>query len=426
MLLHKRRYHPLIILLFHSGILTTDQIKELPKTTKYNWKGFQHENYYGYHLVSDYIQQFDDIKTVYARKNLFRTVRLICNVSDGYHGTLDELNQKQKVLREQANKLVSAIERTVKYAGISARKVCRIFKVDEDWYYRQKQKLSCSLSKIGQCFKQVPNQLTLQEAGVIEEIVCEAKNKGRTLATLYYKAMWDGLIFCARSTFYKYAHLLGYEKPERKENKRCPNHFRASRPFEWLHVDTTQVKTIRRGIQYVVFIKDNFSKAILNYISLDRPVKSGDIKGLFVRTFEKYNLHNNKDPISIGSDGGSENKGEFMHWIGNLKAPPVVNKITAGTLGLHSNNMSESLHKIFKSEFLKGKDAETREEHVKLLDLFVNDYQHYRYPVELFGYTPAQVLNGAIPDRRLFTEKIKEAGKKRIISNQNFNKCPIC
>ena len=38
--MYKRNYHPLIILLYVSGMLDTKQLCELPKTTKFNWNRF--------------------------------------------------------------------------------------------------------------------------------------------------------------------------------------------------------------------------------------------------------------------------------------------------------------------------------------------------------------------------------------------------
>jgi len=44
----KRNYHPLIIILFTSGMLSIDELNKLPRTTKHNWKDFKHDNYYGH------------------------------------------------------------------------------------------------------------------------------------------------------------------------------------------------------------------------------------------------------------------------------------------------------------------------------------------------------------------------------------------
>ncbi len=46
--LFKRNYHPLIILFYSNGMLSQQQLKLLPKTTKHNWNKFSHDKYYHY------------------------------------------------------------------------------------------------------------------------------------------------------------------------------------------------------------------------------------------------------------------------------------------------------------------------------------------------------------------------------------------
>jgi hypothetical protein len=63
--------------------------------------------------------------------------------------------------------------------------------------------------------------------------------------------------------------------------------------------------------------------------------------------------------------------------------------------------------------------------HLKDLESFVKYYNHHRYPTDLFGLTPFEVVKGKIPDKNYFKEKIQEALKNRVIINQQFNDCKI-
>lgn len=123
-----------------------------------------------------------------------------------------------------------------------------------------------------------------------EKIVSTPENKRKTKTTLYYYAMRKGLIACGFSTFFKYADLTGYVKLPKAPKEERPKGFRATRPFEWLHVDVTHVQTIDDGVQYVAFIKDNFSKALLGYSSISTLPNSEFIRDLFERIFIKYKL----------------------------------------------------------------------------------------------------------------------------------------
>ncbi len=63
--------------------------------------------------------------------------------------------------------------------------------------------------------------------------------------------------------------------------------------------------------------------------------------------------------------------------------------------------------------------------HLKDLERFVEYYNHHRYPTDLFGLTPIEVVNGIIPDKNHFKEKIQRARKNRVVVNQQFNDCKI-
>jgi hypothetical protein len=47
------------------------------------------------------------------------------------------------------------------------------------------------------------------------------------------------------------------------------------------------------------------------------------------------------------------------------------------------------------------------------------------FTCEHLGYTPMEVLEGARPNRHLFSEQIAEARKDRVLKNQIFNECEL-
>lgn len=85
--------------------------------------------------------------------------------------------------------------------------------------------------------------------------------------------------------------------------------------------------------------------------------------------------------------------------------------------------MAESTHSIYKTEFLKKEIVPNKELHLKSLERFVEYYNHERYPTELYGYTPMEIIAGKIPDKHKFKQQIAEARIKRIKTNQEFNLC---
>jgi len=406
-------------------MLDSKQLCELPKTTKHNWNQFKHESYYGTDWVSSYIKQFEDIKSVFASAFLYKSLRFLIETRKGYLYMLQEFSYNKQLLKLHANKIITSIEKMKSLANVNVVTACKYYGISKDWYYNQKRKIVCNISPIQKCYRVHPNQLTVNEISSIENLVIDPINFGNTKVTLYYHALRNGLIFCGLSTFNKYDSALGYIKPKRFRYP-IKKGLRATRVFEWLHVDITIVNTIENGIQKVAFVKDNFSKAISHYSSTNGKAGSEFIKNLFAETFSKYNLLNVVKPINILSDGGSENKGELLSWINTTQAPPLVTKITAQTKDFpFSNSMSESTHSIYKTEFLHGKYSLNKKTHLKDLARFVEYYNYHRYPTDLFGLTPIEVVNGKIPDKSHFKEKIQEARKNRVAVNQQFNDCKI-
>jgi transposase len=336
---------------------------------------------------------------------------------------MDSKGYKKK-MRQKSASILSQVDEFLQH-GLTIKSACRIFGINHNWYYRQKLKIQCQVSPKGKCYKQQPNQLTASEVNNIQEVISHKKNFGKTLTTLYYLAMNTGKLFCGKSTFINYAHALGYKK--RKINKSLPKKgFKASRPFEWLHVDITNVTTMVSGRQKVAFVKDNFSGALLHVKSTSGKAGSTFIRDLFQETFDKYALFNTVNPINILSDGGPENKGVLLDWIEQINAPPQVQKVTASTDKFpYSNSMSEVTHSIYKSDFMKGRYSYNQDSHLNDLDRFMDYYNSERYLGRLYGLTVLEVLGGEIPDKHRFKEQIATAVKKRVEENRAFNGCPM-
>jgi hypothetical protein len=421
----KRTYHPLIILLYKSNILSLEQIKSIPRTTRWVWDNTELSNNFGGEWASEYMIQFNDIKLVYSKKYFYKSIRLICKLNESYHQLLTESNLKIKLIRKHKNTIVNQIDGLMKATKISVTQVCKLLKVNYQWYYRQKNKIICQLSLKKSCFKLQVNQLTIEEVSKIEKIVTSSDNQQFCLTTLYYKALNSCLLFCSKNTFSNYAKIFRtFRKVKTKGKPKIG--FRAEKPFEWLHVDITYVPTLNDGVQKLAFVKDNFSKAILHHKSSSTKADSNFIKDLFQETFDKYNLFNASNPINILSDGGPENKGHFLEWIENIQAPPQVLKLTAKTEEFpYSNSMSESTHSIYKSEFLQKRTLIDEKDFLNSLPTFVDYYNNQRFPGDHYGLTPSQVLEGEVPNKKMFFDQIQQSRKDRIEYNKNVFDCKL-
>ena len=151
-----------------------------------------------------------------VKKHIYATTRFICKVSQGYQSILENIECKKRLFQQNAESIVSAIDKTVSEYPLKVVEACKFYGVSKGWYYRQKSQINCKLSKINRCFRQHPNQLSIQEVSGIERVVNDPLNFGKRLITLYHQVLRDGKLFCCVSTFRKYGHLSGYRK--RKKN----------------------------------------------------------------------------------------------------------------------------------------------------------------------------------------------------------------
>ena len=406
-------------------MLSLDELSEIPRNTKHNWKHFNHDNYFGHKWAEGYIKQFDDIKDIFQSKFTARAIKTILKTRRGFYNMLGELVHHKNLLKQHANSIIESAEAIAQLSKVAVSKACKFYGISKDWYYAQKRKIVCKVSLFKKCYRQYPNQLILKEVTDIEFLVKDSQNYRKPMTTIYYDAIRKGLIGCGITTFRKYANALGYikSKPSRARAKKG---FKASYVFEWLHIDITNVQTIKDGIQKVAFVKDNFSSGLLHYKSTSGKAGSKFITELLKEIFEKHKLYNHKRDIHILSDGGSENKGEVLSWVKHINAPPVVKKITAMTEEFpFSNAMSEITHSIYKSEFMGRKPSEDKISHITSLDAFMEYYNHHRYPWRLYGKTPMEIINGQSIDKSLFSETLKKAKANRLEINRNLNKCII-
>lgn len=422
---YKKNYHPLIIILYVSNMLSPDKLAIIPSSTRYRWNKFSHDNYDLEEWCLEYIKQFEEIKEIHNKKSLHRAVKVLTKMSKGYCEIMESIEDGNKLMRDNALNLTKNIKELSNYTKLPIKKIVKLFGVTTDWYYRHREQKGCKISPLKKCYRQHPNQLAITEIEKIQGTLEASENEIKTKTTLFYELANKGILYCSKSTFFKYAKLLGFTKKKKGKKPRTKG-FRASRCFEWLHIDIMQVQTLDDGVQKAAFVKDNYSKAILNYASTDGKAGSEFIKDLMKESYSIHNMNTFKNDINILTDGGSENKGLFIDWIENLSMPPTVRKLTAKTDEFSfPNNMSESTHRIYKSEFKQSKITQNKETHLNDLAQFIEYYNNQRYPTELYGYTPLEVMKGAKPDKHRFKDQIIEARLQRIKTNQQFDDCPF-
>ncbi len=75
----------------------------------------------------------------------------------------------------------------------------------------------------------------------------------------------------------------------------------------------------------MVFVKDNFSKALLHF-AIVPSAKSDFVAEVLAQTFDIFGLTHFTKVINIVSDKGTENKGAVLDWINEIAQSRLVFK----------------------------------------------------------------------------------------------------
>jgi transposase InsO family protein len=261
--------------------------------------------------------------------------------------------------------------------------------------------------------------LSIREENAIKQYCNDTRFEGWSLSAIYCRLLRDGKLHCHISTFYKYCRLLNITRKQKRFKKNYLPLI-ASAPLQMLHMDVTLFRTADNVKQYLYVIRDNFSRAIVA-CSAATQYSAAIACNTLKTVLEKFGLMEKEGTLI--TDAGSENKGEVMQM---LRQPGMLwKKIIAQIDIVQSNSMVEAANKIIKHRFLYKQLVADFEALTNKLPYIIDAYNNTPL-MALSAYTPAEVLNGKIPDCKRFEKQFFAARKKRIADNQTFTCTDTC
>ncbi len=241
------------------------------------------------------------------------------------------------------------------------------------------------------------------------------------LAAIYYQMLRQSTGYMSLATFYKYSRCFlekGMVPLRSKGQKKKYTSIRASAPMQILHMDITLIKTSGNQRLYLYILQDNFSRAILSW-TLSTKYGAAIALNNLKKGFD--NSQNLKESTLVICDDGSENKGVVKTYI---EKQPLMQQAIAQKDIVQSNSMVEALNKKLKYHFIYRHTVNDEAHALQVIENAVNDYHQQPLRV-LHGLTALEVLKGEIPDKRQFSDKIKEATMNRPQANKQ-NACTAC
>lgn len=415
----KHSYATTLKIAHHFGLLSKYQTLNIPKSTLHEWKKIDPNKFIGSDIFSN--EDFLSIKKFYASKNRY-----------AFHKAIDKIYVLFSVIFS-VHEIRTLVENKFKTDVVNLITNCRVilgfnnltllFGISNQKFYSWKKNI-CNKSALKKCYKIYYNQLTFNEVSIISKHLSVPDFFHWPLVAIYYKLLRNNIINISLSTFYKYAkflNLTNLHKPFRKAKQLIG--IRASKPFEIIHMDITELRCLDGTKAFISLIVDNFSRTILAAkVSLTKT--SEMVLENLTSAIDVHHLKNLDFDVSLMVDDGSENKGAVENFISNGSIN--MKKVIAFIDVMFSNSMIEAVNKRIKYDYLfRLKPKNFKELELLLPDIVIN--YNNRPHSKLYGLHPLEALSGQIPDTHKFTQNIKSAVSARRAENPKLicADCPV-
>ncbi|QKX05406.1 DDE-type integrase/transposase/recombinase [Aquimarina sp. TRL1] len=399
-------------------ILTPEQIATIPRSNIARWKQ-EKENKYALCEINTIVkQEIELIKRINQSSKIKKINEAYFKINDTFHQIIFKIKGLKSLIKKHKDSVVNVIEE-VKH-DIPIDKALKVFNINRSTYQNYKTILihTCNASYFNWCTKRFSNQLLKSEVETIKKYMLHQQYKQWSKASVYLKAIRDGNLQCAITTFYKYCQLLGFKNKVQKRKSVHYNPVKTSKTNQIWCADVTIFKTKDLTKHYIHFLMDHYSKYILGYKVCKKPASSA-IKELLENACKQYT----PEKIRFLTDGGSENANLLVtKFIDNSKIP--INHIIAQKDIIFSNSMVEALNKVIKHQFLYAKKINNSKQLSEALEEAVLVYNTIRPQMSLKGNTPGETWNGVPIDFSKYNASLDTHKAYRRQQNKR-NSCKI-
>lgn len=400
-------------------VLSAKEITKIPRSNISRWK-HEADDKYAFCEINNIIkQEIELIKRINQSSKIKKINETYFKLADTFHNVISKIKGVKAVIKNQKELIVNTIE-SVK-DSISINKSLKIFNISRSTYENYKSIVihKCNVSYFKWCVKRFSNQLLPTEIERINHYMVNDHYKFWSKSSIYLKAIRDGNLQCALTTFYKYCQLLGFKNTLRRRKGDNYNPVKTNKPNKLWCADVTIFKTNDSVKHYIHFLMDHFSKYIIGY-KICSSSSSKAIKELIKNAYQKHK----PDKLVFLTDGGSENVNITVSNFINSPDIPIEHIIAQKDV-VYSNSMVEALNKVIKHQFLFPKNITNKKHLQKKLQESVSVYNEIRPQMSLGGNTPIETFNGMTIDISKHTQNFNEQKALRRQLNKQ-SRCKVC
>jgi hypothetical protein len=293
----------------------------------------------------------------------------------------------------------------LKIAGLSAN----------TFHYRiNKLTKKCTDSPFALCLCSHPLQLSFKELHTMKRLLSDERFMCWPISSIAFFAIRNKLVAASISTWYKYASFLGLRNKKQKVKPYRKKGLVTTEPNQFLHVDTTFWNIEHDVKAAIVFVSDNYSKAILGWnIALQK--NADNVKTALQQAIETiHQFHPNQICATLMADGGKENHNTTITELLLNTTNLDITKIIALKDIAFSNAPIEAINKIMKG-YLRHHKPNTLDQITECIRLAVYDYSCVRPHGSLNGRIPMEIYTNqhlSIETRTYTTEaKMERIGR---------------
>jgi len=422
--LRKRsQYDTSIVYLYYHNkehLLSESLRRSIPYSTIATWRNNDPStSYIGHEIRPKLNEAFQYIELIHERDGLKKTLNVITktwiNIAHIVNPFLSKHKQHKEIVINEVQRLCTALPKrtALKLAGLSA----------QAFQYRlNKLKYLCHDSVWAACMRKHPLQLSFKEVSIMKSLLNDERFICWPVSSIAWYAIRNHILGISLSTWYKYLPQIGYKKKV-KPDKEVHTGLATTAPNQFLHVDTTFWNIENDSQAAIVFVSDNFSKAILGW-SVSLKKNAENVKSALdaaINTIHQY--HPEHLCTMLMADGGKENHNTTIHELLKNTPQPDITKIIAQKDISFSNAPIEAINKIIKV-YLRTYKPNTLIQVIECIRLAVNDYCLVRPHGSLNGATPMEIYTNqqVIINTKSF---MMQSRTERIEQNRKHS-CGIC
>lgn len=421
----RNKYDTAVVFLYAIGkenLLPYEFRKQIPYSTIFGWRQTDFTKYQGYEFRSFFTESINNGELVFKYLKLKSTLMSLARSWLTLSHVILPIVKQSTGNKELQVQVLKAIHYLKGQFGID--RALKLMDLSKPLYYQWllESRFECFDSYTQLCVKRHPQQLQPLEIQKIRKLLTNTATDHWPINSIQADALRKKELVASLYSWYKYAKLWGiYKKPIKKQRKTVG--IIATKPNEYLHVDTTFYELINGKKICISFVMDNYSKMILGYHVSENNNFSLVINSL-TKALRIIKMHPQQKHSFLVTDGGKENNNLKLDAFIKKLSKQKITKIRALKDIKFSNSPVEAVHRTIKGRYLRNRKFENIKAINKYLKWVVEDYNLNRPHYKHRPRTPYEVYFN-IPLDFDVRKRVKQAIKQRVKKNK-CSKCIQC